>query len=241
MRLVAYINAVHQRDEAVDGFILSLWEGRAPALGDGSVSFGGLRTTIRTDVAVPVVVVNSEFETLGLHTVGTADTTAIRVWEVAGTPHGTARRPAAGDGGAGWSANPLSIGPVQESAIRHAHRWVADGGPAPVQPRIEIVGGSPATIRRDDLGNAVGGIRLPELEAPIAEYRGLSFGTGRAPLFGASRPFSDDVLRRLYPTSEAFLDGWHRAVDRLLASGAILAEDALQMMARGEEIRLPVA
>ena len=30
MRLVAYINAVHPPDQAIDGFLLSLWEGRAP-------------------------------------------------------------------------------------------------------------------------------------------------------------------------------------------------------------------
>ncbi len=238
MRLVAYVNAIHSRAPVIDGFVVSLWEGRAPALEEGPISFGGRRTTIRADVAVPVLVVNSEFEALGVHAVGTTDTDLIRVWEVAGAPHATVRGGGRSRTERGWATNSLSVAPVHESALRHLHRWVADGVPAPAQPRIEIAAGQPATIRRDALGNARGGIRLPELEAPTAEYRGLSLGTGRAPLFGASRPFSDDVLRALYPTREGFVEQWERAVDDLLESGAILAEDASLMRARAAEIQL---
>ena len=241
MRLVAFINAVHPKAAVLDGYVLSLWEGRAPAPGDGAVSFGGVRTTIRADIDVPVLVVNSEFEALGVAAVGTTDTDAIRVWEIAGAPHAPVRNRSDAERGKGWTANTLSIAPVHEAAIRHAHRWVADGFAAPAQPRIEITPGRPPAIERDELGNARGGIRLPELEAPTAEHRGLSFGTGRAPLFGASRPFTDDVIRDLYPSRAAFLDRWRRAVDNLVSSGAILAEDAAPMKARGEEVRLPVA
>ncbi len=241
MRLVAYINAVHPRAAVLDGYVLSLWEGRAPGLGDGAVSFGGVWTTIRADIDVPVLVVNSEFEALGVEAVGTTDTGAIRVWEIAGAPHAPTRNRGDAERGKEWTANTLSIAPVYEAAIRHTHRWVADGSPAPAQPRIQMTPGRPAAIERDELGNARGGIRLPELEAPTAEHRGLSFGTGRAPLFGASRFFADDVIRDLYPTRAAFLDRWRQAVDNLVSSGAILAEDAAQMKARGEEVRLPVA
>jgi hypothetical protein len=249
MRLVAYINAVQPLSQAVDGFLISLWEGRAPALQDGPVSYGGLRTTVRDDVAVPVMIVNSEFEALGTHAAGVAITKMIRVWEVAGAPHGVARsrgEPAAqartptGDG-VGWITNSLSIAPVYESAIRHAHRWLVDATAPPALPRIEIVTGDRASVHRDPLGNALGGIRLPELAVPTAEYRGMSFGAGRAALFGASRPFGDDLLRSLYPTRADFVGRWRQAVDHLWESGAILAEDAPAMKARGEEIRLPVA
>jgi hypothetical protein len=241
MRLVTYINAVHPTAGVVDGYVLSLWEGRAPHPQDGPISFGGLRTTIRSDVEVPVLVVNSEFETLGVHAVGTADTDTIRLWEVAGTPHAPTRQRGAPDASRGWTANSLTITPVHESALRHAHRWVTHGIPAPNQPRIKTVPGPPATIERDRWGNACGGIRLPELEAPVGEHRGLSFGTGRAPLFGASRRLGDDVLRDLYPTRRAFVERWGRAVDNLLRAGAILPEDVAPMKARADETRLPVS
>jgi hypothetical protein len=239
MRLVSYINAVQPLQGAIDGFIVSLWEGRAPALDDGTVSFGGRQTTIRGDGSVPVMVVNSEFEALGLLAAGTVDNGAIRVWEVAGAPHASGRdRGAVGD--SGWAANPLSIAPVHESAIRQVHTWAVEGRPAPAQPRLAVVGGQPARVDRDQLGNALGGVRLPELQAPTAEYRGLSFGTGRAPLFGASRRFGDDVLRSLYPTREVFLKQWQDAVDQLVISRAILAEDAEVMKARGLETMLSI-
>jgi hypothetical protein len=240
MRLVAYINAVQPAADLVDGYVLSLWEGRAPHVQDGAISFGGLRTTIRSDVAVPVVVVNSEFEASGVYAVGTADTDTIRLWEVAGTPHAPSRQRGATMVKNGWTANSLSITPVHESALRHAHRWLTDGIPAPNQPRIKMIPGPPVTIERDQRGNACGGIRLPELEAPVGEHRGLSFGTGRAPLFGASRRFSDDVLRDLYPNRDVFEDRWCHAVENLLRSGAVLPEDVASMTARAEEVRLPV-
>jgi hypothetical protein len=240
MRLVAYINAVHPTDQALDGFLLSLWEGRAPAVADGSVSFGGVRTTVRADGAVPVLVVNSEFEALSLHAVGIADTDTIRVWEVAGAPHASVRNTGRTEAGGRWMANPLSIAPVHESAVRHLHQWLAQGTVPPAQPRIQILAGPPATIDRDPAGNALGGIRLPELAAPTAEYRGLSAGTGRAPLFGASRPFSDETLRALYPTRRAFAERWRQGVDDLVVTGAVLADDAGWMQAHGDEIGLPV-
>jgi hypothetical protein len=68
----------------------------------------------------------------------------------------------------------------------------------------------------------------------------LSFGTGRAPLFGASRRFGDDVLRSLYPSREVFMKQWQGAVDQLVISRAILAEDAEAMKARGLEMTLPI-
>jgi hypothetical protein len=123
--------------------------------------------------------------------------------------------------------------------MRALHRWLADGTPAPHQPRIAHEG-SPLAVARDELGNGIGGIRLPELEAPTHEYRGMSFGAGRAPLFGAARPFDDDRLRALYPTRAAYVERWCAAVDALVATGALRPEDAAAMKARADEVALPV-
>ena len=49
-------------------------------------------------------------------------------------------------------------------------------------------------------------------------------------------PVTRDLL---YPTREAFLKQWQGAVDQLVTSQAILAEDAAVMKARGFEITLP--
>src|SRR5665213_55300 len=238
MRLVAYANALHHRHRVVDGYALSVWEGRAPNLMDGPISYGGGRTAIREDLDVPVVVVNSEFETLALHATGAADSEWIRYWEVAGTPHGVTRRLELPHG-RGWEPNTLRFKPVAESAIRHVRRWVAEGRPAPSFSRIAVDPGRPPRIRRDAHGNAVGGIRLPEVEAPVAEYRGVAVGTGLPPLFGAARPFTDDELREMYPSRGILAARWQSAVDDLAASEAIRPEDAAAMAQRTDSVRLP--
>jgi hypothetical protein len=238
MRLVAYANALHLRHRVVDGYALTVWEGRAPDLRDGPISFGGARTVIRDDLEVPVVVVNSEFEALALPLAGAVDSAWIRYWEVAGTPHGVTRRLDLPNN-RGWKPNTLRFNPVAESALRHVRRWVAEGREAPSFPRIEVDAGRPPRLRRDDHGNAIGGIRLPELEVPVAEYRGMATGTGLPPLFGAARPFADGELRAMYPSRRVLEARWRRAVDDLVASEAIRPEDAAAMTQRLDHVRLP--
>jgi hypothetical protein len=239
MRLVAYANALHRVHQVIDGYALSVWEGRAPDLGDGPISFGPARTVIRGDLEVPIVVVNSEFEALALHLAGAVDSKWIRYWEVAGTPHGVTRRRDLPHG-RGWMPNTLRFKPVADSALRHVRRWAAEGRGAPSFPRIEVDVGRPPRIRRDAHGNAIGGIRLPELEAPVAEYRGVATGTGLPPFFGAARPFADDELRAMYPTRQVFEVQWQRAVEDLAASEAIRTEDVERIAGRVDQVRLPV-
>ena len=234
MRLVAYANAVHPQERAVDGFLLTVWEGRAPRLGDGSVSFGAMKTAVR-DLDVPVLIVNSEFEAPNLAALGLADTDLRRIWEVTGTPHGVAQVHGDRPDDRGRVVNRLSYRPVYEAALRHLQRWITDATPAPAQPRIEFEADSPPTFRRDQFGNALGGIRLPELAAPTKEYHGMGFGTGRMPLFGFARPFTDDELRSLYPSRQTFIDRWHQAVDALVTAGALRPEDGPAMRARADD------
>ena len=239
MRLVTYLNAVHPFTRVFDGFLLSVWEGRAPRPEEGLLPMG-VRTSIRTDTPTPVLVVNSEFEAPYLATIPVVDDDHLRVWEVAGTPHGVARTRGQHPDARGRVANDLAYEPVREAALRAVHRWLADGTPAPSQPRIVVDPGPPATIRRDAHGNAVGGIRLPEIEAPTRAYYGMAHGTGRAPLFGAARPFTDDELRRLYPSRASYVARWRDAVDALVQTGALRPEDAPATKERAGEVVLPV-
>jgi hypothetical protein len=69
----------------------------------------------------------------------------------------------------------------------------------------------------------------------------VAFGTGRAPLFGAARPFTDDQLRARYPSRAAYEERWCAAVDALVASGALRPDDAPAMKVRAHDVVLPVA
>lgn len=237
MRLATYLNAVHPMALAIDGFVLALWEGRGPRLEEGPVAMGA-RSSIRDDLDCPMIVVNSEFETIALHQAGLVDTGAQRIWEVAGAPHAPLRSDLGSEPGV-WGSNPLSIQPVFDAAVRRVHEWVTQGIAAPSQPRIAVEEEPRPRVRRDDLGNAVGGIRLPEMAAPVAEYRGMSFGTGMPPLFGAARRFSDDQLQAMYRSRADYDARWSAAVETLVATGCLLPEDRPALLARCAQVRLP--
>jgi hypothetical protein len=236
MRLAAYLNALHHKAQVIDGFVLRAWEGRAPLLEEGAVAFG-TRTAIRDDIDVPVVVVNSEFEAMPVYLADGHDAPMLRIWEVTGAPHGVAWGSSARKGE--WTRNPLSIEPIFDAAVRAVHHWASGGPSAPSQPRIEVVEGSPPHLHRDSLGNALGGIRLPEVAVPTAEYRGSSVGATGVALFGASRRFSDEVLRELYPSREHFIQRWEAAVDALVGAGTLRPEDAPGYKQRADEVVLP--
>ncbi len=119
MRLAAYLNGVHPTTRVIDGFLLSVWEGRAPRPEEGAMPLG-VRTSIRTDTDTPVLVVNSEFEAPHLAQIPITDTDDLRVWEVAGTPHGLAHGRGDHPDARGRVVNRLTYRPVHEAALRRA-------------------------------------------------------------------------------------------------------------------------
>jgi hypothetical protein len=127
--------------------------------------------------------------------------------------------------------NVLSYTPAYRAAFRHFHTWLEGGPPPPRQARIEFESADPPTIRRDQYGNALGGIRLPEFAVPTGEHRGNIDGDLQKSLPGYSRPFTAAELHKLYPDREAYLDQWQDALGGGVADGFILPEDAAKMKA----------
>jgi Alpha/beta hydrolase domain len=76
---------------------------------------------------------------------------------------------------------------------------------------------------------------LPDLQAPVAQYRGRAeAGSILASLTGSTAPFSDDTIRSLYPTREAYFKAYSDAVDRGIEAGFLLpgCEEYLNSAAR---------
>lgn len=233
MRLCAYANGIHPLHRVVDAFLLTVWEGRAPRLDDGATPMP-VGTTVRDDLDVPVLVLNSEFEVTATHGLALDDTDRRRVWEVTGTGHGVRRRPLPQDPGQ-WETNPVTWRPVHEAALRAVHRWAADGEAPAVQPRIAMQEQGYPTVARGEDGNALGGIRLPDIAVPVAEHRGRKGGTGSAALYGGRRRYSDEVVQRLYRSRAEYLTRWAAAVRSMVEAGTLLPEDLPAMLRRGEE------
>src|SRR5262249_29153771 len=105
----------------------------------------------------------------------------------------------------------------------------------PSQDRIEIEDGDPPTIRRDEYGNALGGIRLPDFEVPTGAHAGSVPGDVAASLLGSSRLFTPGGLAALYPSRDAYLTRWHAALERGVQAGFILGDDAPAMKAVADE------
>jgi len=244
LRLRTYANAIQPMERLFDGFFLLLDFGRGalPDTGDVDPATLPMRIVpvqIRDDLGARTLVFNSETEAPAMFPVRQPDTDTFRLWEVAGTSHrsGAANHKAlaplfARDGitrVAPQNPNLLSYTPAYRAAFHHFHTWLGGGPPPPRQARIEFESVEPPTIRRDQYGNALGGIRLPEFAVPTGEHRGNIEGDLQKSLPGYSRPFTAAELHELYPNREAYLDQWQDALDGGVADGFILPEDASTM------------
>jgi hypothetical protein len=120
------------------------------------------------------------------------------------------------------------------AAVHHLDNWVKRGTPAPMPPRAEFDQlGLPA---RDQHGNAMGGLRLPPLDVPVATYAATTCG-----LFGATVAFDPVTLSGLYPSHEDYVTRMQAATDRTVAAGFLLPNDAEELMtlARASSIGTP--
>jgi hypothetical protein len=117
------------------------------------------------------------------------------------------------------------------AAVHHLDSWATSGTPAPVAPRAEFDAlGLP---RRDEHGNALGGLRLPPLDVPVATYPATACG-----LFGLTIAFDPVKLAGLYPTHEGYVAQMQAATERTVAAGFLLPPDAeeLMMLARASSV-----
>ena len=79
-------------------------------------------------------------------------------------------------------ALPINAGPMHwvfNAAVHWINRWVKYGTPPPIAPRLEATtapGVDPVVFAVDAHGNALGGIRTPFVDVPIAKLAGTGNG-----------------------------------------------------------------
>jgi hypothetical protein len=130
-------------------------------------------------------------------------------------------------------ANTIDWRWVRNAALEHLVRWADVGTPPPSFPLIDA--SLDAGIHRDENGNATGGIRIPELEAPTAAYSGTRPGNPLAALIGQTVPYPAERLASLYPDADAYLRAWDAAVDRAREQGLVLDTDLAALRDRGRK------
>ena len=203
----------------------------------GTGSRVGLRgsNVIREDLDVPVMVVNSELEAIACYDVRQPDTDRFRYWESAGTCHVAiqsmdVRAPKyEREFGVAQPVmqqmNRIAITPLYDAALHHLNRWVGGGEPPPSQPLIEF-SGEPPQVVRDEHGIAVGGVRLPQAEVPVAQNSAIPLGQDiYSMLWGSSHPFDAATLDSLYADEEAYIAEFTKAAHAAVAEGVLLSRD----------------
>jgi hypothetical protein len=232
------------------------------------------QTYIRTDLHVPVFLFETESDLLGLGYLAARQpaTPYIREWETAGTAHDDTygllySRNDTGDGTADTSAFASMLNPPKDpipgivdceapinagshtyelrAAVHQVNAWITTGHAPPQSPRLEMNPSNPHAFLHDANGNALGGIRSPQVAAPVAKLSGVG-QPGAAPvpahagantnavsgqalcgIFGTTIPFSPAKLAALYPTHADFVKRWEAATAAEMKQGYLMPADAL--------------
>jgi len=262
-RMVTYANAIQPIAGVYDGILIHSRGGGAANLAEAPQTpvAAPSAVTIRTDTQVPVLTFQTETDLLFLGSVPSRqpDTDMIRLWEVAGTAHADTYTVAVGMADTGTVAGaellvtssplpfiscplPINSGPhhfVLKAAVHALERWVRSGRPPAGMPLLEVVPGLPVSLARDANGNALGGIRTPQVDVPLAGFSGVGqTGSIICALFGTTAPFDAAKLQSLYPTSKDYVRAFTKATKAATRAGVIRPKDAKLMKAAAKNVDL---
>jgi hypothetical protein len=184
------------------------------------------------------------------------DTSRFRLWEVAGTAQSDTYTLAVGMADLGDDPAamdlvvtpspvpgvvecpvPINSGPqhlVLDAAVRALNRWVRHGAAPPRARRLDVFAGPPPAIVRDAHGNALGGIRTPAVDVPIAALSGggQTDSTDSVPcrLSGTTVPFDAATLGTIYPDHARYVAAFRKATRRAVRAGFVVPADAKLMI-----------
>lgn len=248
--LTTYVDGVQPLALQYDGFLIHSRAGGIGPLGEPDVAveflsaITGAPTKIRTDLAAPVLVLQTETDVLAPLNYFPArqpDSDRFRLWEVAGTAH--ADTYLLGDAAAMFTCNAaINAGPahfVAKAALRHLDAWARGGPPPPQADRLEVDASTNPAYVRDPDGIVLGGIRTPAVDVPVDVLSGEPAGGPlECLLFGSTTPLPVERLAALYPSPEAYLSAYTDAADAAIEAGFVLAEDREALLAGANPSRI---
>ena len=243
-RLATYANAIHPLGRVFDGFMLQIYfGGGSPLKGDRTIAPTqrpvGSRVprgaNLIRELDVPTMVVNTELEAIACYPVRQPDTERLVTWEAAGATHVPVqtqrvrnlkyKREFGVEPQLPQNMNRVPLIPYYDAALHHMKRWMQGGPPPPSQPLIEFTGERPNVVR-DPHGIAVGGVRLPQVAAPVATNSCVPFTKDfSGSLRGSNYPFGAAKLKALYGDEERYLTRFKQAAQQAVESGVMLERD----------------
>jgi hypothetical protein len=224
----------------------------------------------RTDISAPVFEFETETDVSATTLYDRQpNTNQFRLWEVAGGSHfdyyGLFIGPNDTGNGQGAILNlaaeqnpPTSIpvlgtctDPINTSgthwvlnaAVWWLNQWVVNGPPPPIPPRLQVstTPGEPVVFVTNTNGNVLGGVRSPQVDAPVATLSGVGNSGGLGgfcAIFGRTIPLSSSQLAGLYKNHGQFVSQWVQATQNDVKAGYLLPADAveLKVSASGSQI-----
>jgi Alpha/beta hydrolase domain len=215
----------------------------------------------REDLRVPLLTIITETDLIGgvrmgYHLARQPENALLRVWEIAGTAHadnytilvapidnGSA---AIKDIVAAYAPTNMLMGQqlehyinfapqhhyVLQAALSGLSQWVRTGQPVPSAALIEISASDPLQPVVDPNGLALGGVRTPWVDVPIARTSGLGGEESiMSMIFGSGEPFDDATVRRLYPGgADDYLQRFSAALGTAIDAGFIVPEDRSEIL-----------
>jgi hypothetical protein len=249
---------------ALDGYLIQISSGAFMLGGYTPLSEGtpvpppGDRRRVIQALDVPVIEMLSEGEAetnLAARRPDSDGPHRYRLYEVAGASHMTAHE-----------AGPMALPVIEEpsefpmdmlvgGALLNLRRWVREDIAPPRAERLIVLrdrSAGPAgrrdearPLQRDEHGNAIGGVRSPWVDVPVASYyphssprpseepAAVPAAPGRrlvpediADLMGCMSRFTPDELRALYGTPESYRERFDAQLTRLIERRWIAAADA---------------
>ena len=256
---VTYANSVHEMarlrngQPVYDGYLIEAGGARAkhvtgPPTAIENLPQGDLRNLVQVDV--PAIKVQTQTEVVLFPSYPTRQSEAqypwVRTYEIAGGSHVDLWRDVQGgqalvrDLGLPPSfcaepdnpKNPLRTAFYESAALHNLIRWIEIGRQPPPSKFLELTMTSTGAFELvlDEDGNAVGGIRPPELQAPIGTYFESNTGPGFCFLYGGFSPFTEERLHELYPNRGAYVRQFVRGVRDAVRHRYLLPADAVTLL-----------
>lgn len=190
------------------------------------------------DDLVPTLVVQTETDVLGRMRSLPArqpDGPMLRTWEVAGTAHADKFQI---DAFEHFLSCPTPVNRGQQvyvlrAGLRALERWARGGEPPPAGEPLQVTeGAGEQRYALDALGNALGGVRTPAVDAAVQRLSG-SAPEGASlvcQLFGSTTPVPPEALARRWSSRAEYLAAYEAATAATVAAGFAVPEDGQALL-----------
>jgi hypothetical protein len=244
-RVLSYANGIQPIENIFDAVIIVASAGRgtdflnemAHVKKDGKTQVRNVASRVREDINCKVFVINTQTESLFLRNLVQPDTDNIRSWQIAGASHSAPSfiediyHRMYRDGlinelstNSAYDTNVVDWSYVVEAAMVQIQNWIDYGKEPPHIPAMQVIS-MIFGYKTDKHGNVKGGVRLPELEVPVARYYVNMMKTG---LGGYKIPFKEREMKKLYATHQDYVDKVTAAARAAEKAGIILPYRAEQ-------------